>query len=97
MHYQIVNKTIFLALLAVVFLIVIIGFYYFATSSSSLTKHTIAVIHESIIHGMAGLGAIAIAVFIFRIESLENRSESLEETTLNFISQTFGLSYPEWT
>ena len=75
----------------------VIGFYYFASGSSSLGKETITAIHASIIHGMSGLGAIAIAVFIFRIESLENRSESLEETTLNFISQTFGWSYPEWT
>lgn len=83
--------------LTVFFLILVIGFFYFATDSPSFSMEAITSIHVSVIHGMAGLGAVAIAVFIFRIEGLENRSESLEETTLNYISQTFGWSYPEWT
>lgn len=84
-------------LLAAVFLIVGIGFYSFVIASPSLNMQTVTTIHDSIIQGMSGLGSVAIAVFIFRIQSLENRSESLEETTLNYISQSFGWSYPDWT
>lgn len=85
-----------MVLLSVTLLILVIGFYYFTAGSPSLSKQTIIAIHDSIIHGMSGLGAVAIAVFIFRIQGLENRSGTLEETTLNYISQTFGWSYPEW-
>jgi len=92
-----VSRIIVLLLLAIVFLIVVIGFYYFVFGAPSFSMEAITSIHVSVIHGMAGLGAVAIAVFIFRIEGLENRGKSLEETTLNYISQTFGWSYPEWT
>jgi hypothetical protein len=84
-------------ILGIIFLILAIGFNYFIIGSPSLSKQTITTIHDSIIQGISGLGAVAIAVFIFRIQSLENRSESLEEAALNYISQTFGFSYPDWT
>lgn len=73
----------------------VIGLYYFVIGTPSFSMEAITSIHISVIHGMAGLGAVAIAVFIFRIGGLENRSKSLEEITLNYISQTFGWSYPE--
>lgn len=92
-----ISKTIFLLFFAVIFLISVVWFYYFVIVSPSFNKQTATIIHDSIIQGISGLGAVAIAVFIFRIQSLENRSESLEQTTLNYISQTFGWSYPEWT
>ena len=66
-------------------------------TSPSLSKQTVTTIHDSIIQGISGLGAVAIAVFIFRIQSLENRSDLLEDATLNYITQNLGWSYPEWT
>jgi hypothetical protein len=92
-----VSRIIAVILLVIIFLIVVIGLYYFVIGAPSFSIEAITSIHISVIHGMAGLGAVAIAVFIFRIGGLENRSKSLEETTLNYISQTFGWSYPEWT
>ena len=90
-------KIIFLIQLTIFVLIGFIWYYYFVIGSPSFNKETAKIIHDSIIQGISGLGAVAIAVFIFRIQSLENRNESLEQTTLNYISQTFGYSYPEWT
>ena len=91
------GKAIFFVLLALFILICVIWFYYFGNGSPSFKKETATIIHDSIIQGISGLGAVAIAVFIFRIQSLENRSQSLENTTLNYISQNLGWSYPEWT
>ena len=91
------SKAIFLVLLALFILIIVIWFFYFGFGSTSFKKETAASIHDSIIQGISGLGAVAIAVFIFRIQSLENRSDLLEDATLNYITQNLGWSYPEWT
>ena len=91
------SKTLFLIALALFVLIGVIWFYYFVISSPSFNKETATIIHDSIIQGISGLGSVAIAVIIFRIQGLENRNQSLEQTTLNYISQTLGWSYPEWT
>lgn len=40
--------------------------------------------------------SVSVAVIIFRIQSLENRNQQLEESTLNFIFQTTRLAYPKW-
>ena len=91
------NKIVFIILLVLFILIGVIGFYYFAAGVPSFDKETAVTIHDSIIQGISGLGSVAIAVIIFRIVSLENRNQSLEQSTLNYISQTMGWSYPEWT
>ena len=91
------SKTIFFVIFVLFILLVVIWFYYFGFGSPSFKKETATFIHDSIIQGISGLGAVAIAVFIFRIQSLENRSDSLEDATLNYISQNLGWSYPEWT
>jgi hypothetical protein len=95
--FEFKGKTIFFILLALFILVVVIGFCYFGFGSPSFEKETAASIHDSIIQGISGLGAVAIAVFIFRIQSLENRSDLLEDATLNYITQNLGWSYPEWT
>jgi hypothetical protein len=74
-----------------------VWFSYFIIASPGFNKETSTTIHDSIIQGISGLGSVAIAVIIFRIQSLENRNQSLEQATLNYISQTMGMSYPEWT
>jgi hypothetical protein len=71
--------------------------YYYTVAFSSFKKTTASEIHDDILQGLSGLGSVAIAVIIFRIQSLENRNQSLEQATLNYISQTFGFTYPEWT
>jgi len=91
------TKIVFVILLILFILIGVIWFYYFATGVPSFDKETAVTIHDSIIQGISGLGSVAIAVIIFRIVSLENRNQSLEQSTLNYISQTMGWSYPEWT
>src|SRR3990170_186042 len=91
------NKLVLIILLAIFILIVVVWFSYFIIASPGFNKDTATTIHDSIIQGISGLGSVAIAVIIFRIQSLENRNHSLEQTTLNYISQTMGWSYPEWT
>ncbi len=87
------NATIGIILIAITAMI----FYYFLVGFSSFSKATANEIHDDILQGLSGLGSVAIAVIIFRIQSLENRNQSLEHSTLNYISQTMGWSYPEWT
>src|SRR3990172_10370263 len=91
------RNTLLIILLALSVLIGITWYYYFIISTPSFNKATAVTIHDSIIQGISGLGSVAIAVIIFRIQSLENRNQSLEQSTLNYISQTMGWSYPEWT
>jgi len=91
------NKAVLIIMLVVFFLIALTWFSYFVIASPSFSKETANNIHDSIIQGISGLGSVAIAVIIFRIQSLENRNQSLEHATMNYISQTMGISYPEWT
>jgi hypothetical protein len=90
------NKPLTIILIIFMILIVAIAWYY-AVAFSSFKKTTASEIHDDILQGLSGLGSVAIAVIIFRIQSLENRNQSLEQATLNYIAQTFGWSYPEWT
>ncbi len=90
------NKILPIILLVLLILISIICYYYII-GFSSFKKATANEIHDDILQGLSGLGSVAIAVIIFRIQSLENRNQSLEQSTLNYISQTMGWSYPEWT
>ena len=90
------NKPLIVIILVFFILIGIICLYY-VLAFSSFKKATAAEIHDDILQGLSGLGSVAIAVIIFRIQSLENRNHSLEQSTLNYISQTMGWSYPEWT
>ena len=94
------NRIVYIVIIVlfILFLLVAVAWYfYFVIGLPSFSKDTAVTIHDSIIQGISGLGSVAIAVIIFRIQSLENRNESLEQTTLNYISQTLGWSYPEWT
>ena len=91
------NRLLLIFLLIIFILIAFIWFYYFIIGRPGFSKDTATTIHDSIIQGISGLGSVAIAVIIFRIQSLENRNHSLEQATINYISQTMGFSYPEWT
>src|SRR3972149_11809195 len=91
------NKIVSMILVVIFTFIVVAWFSYFIIAAPAFDKETAVVIHDAIIQGISGLGSVAIAVIIFRIQSLENRNEMLENSTLNYISQTFNWSYPDWT
>jgi hypothetical protein len=88
-----------ISVVIILILLIIAGtiVYYYAVGFSSFSRETAVSIHDDILQGLSGLGSVAIAVIIFRIQSLENRSNSIEQSTLNYISQTMGWTYPEWT
>jgi hypothetical protein len=93
------SRTMAIAIVILVLFILtaVVWFYYFRIASPPFNRETAVVIHDAVIQGISGLGSVAIAVIIFRIQSLENRNASLEQSTLNYISQTLGWSYPKWT
>jgi hypothetical protein len=91
------NKIFFIILVVLFILTAVIWFSYYAIGFSNFNKETAVSIHDSVIQGISGFAAVAIAVIIFRIQSLETRNQLLEQSTLNYISQTLGWSYPEWT
>lgn len=75
---------------------VLIWFWYCSIGFSSFNKNNAVAIFGSVIQGMSALLSVAIAVVIFRIQTLENRKQSLEESTLNFIFQITKSTYPQW-
>jgi hypothetical protein len=80
--------------LLIVFALVWLYCYYFGILS--FDKNNTVSILSSIIQGMSALMSVFIAVAIFRIQSLENRIQSLEQTTLNYIFQITTFTYPQW-
>jgi len=90
------NRSIIAIVLVSLLLVGIISLYYIF-AFDSFDEDTANAIHDDILQGLSGLASVAIAVIIFRIGSLENRNHSLEQSTLNYISLTMGITYPEWT
>jgi hypothetical protein len=89
-HSRIVN---------IVLLSILIGtlwVYYLLIGSPKFNKENAVSIYGTVIQGMSALLSVSIAVIVFRIQSLENRNQLLEESTLNFIFQTTRLAYPKW-
>lgn len=82
--------------LIVFLLVIVIWVSYYRIGFSSFNKSNAVSIFSSVIQGMSALLSVAIAVIIFRIQSLENRNQQLEESTLNFIFQTTRSAYPKW-
>ena len=78
-------------------LIVLVWVIYYFVGSPSFKKDNAISIYGMIIQGMSALLSVALAVVIFRIQSLENRNQSLEQLTLSYIHQVVGWSYPAWT
>jgi hypothetical protein len=76
--------------------VVIILIIYCIIGFENFSKNNAVTIFSSVIEGMSALLSVAIAVIIFRIQSLENRNQSLEQSTLNYILQVVGWSYPSW-
>jgi hypothetical protein len=70
--------------------------YYYLIGSPTFNRGNAVSIFGIVIEANSALLSVAIAVIVFRIQSLENRSLQLEESTLNFIFQTTRLAYPKW-
>jgi hypothetical protein len=77
-------------------LIVAIGINYYTFGFSGFNKENAVSIFGSVIQGMSALLSVAIAVVIFRIQSLENRNLSLEQSTLNYVFNITRWTYPQW-
>ena len=77
-------------------LVAVIWVSYYSDGFSNFNKENSVSIYGSVIQGMSALLSIAIAVIIFRIQSLENRNLSLEQSTLNYIYNITHWTYPQW-
>jgi len=83
----------------IVFIVVILLVWitYYFIGSPSFNKSNAVSIYGTIIQGMSALMSVALAVVIFRIQSLENRNQALEQSTLNYIFQAMENIYPKWS
>ena len=75
---------------------IIVWSSYFLNGYSNFNKINAVSMFGSIIQGMSALLSVAIAVIVFRIQSLENRNQSLEQSTLDYIYKIIQWSYPRW-
>ena len=80
-----------------VVVITLVWILYYLIGSPSFNRNNAVSIYGTVIQGMSALLSVALAVVIFRIQSLENRNQSLEQSTLNYIFQTTGNIYPQWS
>lgn len=90
------QKILSISPLIIFILIAVIWFNYYSLGFSHFNKNNAVSIFGSVIQGMSALLSVAIAIIIFRIQSLENRNQLLEESTLNFIFQITQFTYPQW-
>ncbi len=87
---QTVVPLIFFSFIAIIWVV------YYNIGFSNFNKENSVSIYGSVIQGMSALLSIAIAVIIFRIQSLENRNLSLEQSTLNYVYNITHWTYPQW-
>jgi len=88
------KQNIFITFLLIWLLVIWILAYKFSIGNFE-KENTISIL-DTLVQGTLTLLGVAIAVIIFRIQSLENRKETLEQSTLNYISQITGIVYPQW-
>lgn len=91
---NVVSRNVVIAFIGV---IILVWIFYYLIGSPSFNKGNAVSIYGTVIQGMSALMSVALAVVIFRIQSLENRNQSLEQTTLNFIFQITQVVYPQWS
>ena len=86
----VISAIIMIAILLIVWLVsYCVGFSKYDVKNSSQN-------YGSIIQGMSALLAVVLAAAIFRIQSLENRLQSLEESTRDYVYKVIHHAYPEW-
>ena len=79
-----------------VVVIVLVWILYYVIGSPSFNRNNAVSIYGTVIQGMSALLSVALAVVIFRIQSLENRNQSLEQSTLDYIHRITQWTYPQW-
>lgn len=82
-------------------IVIVIGIFSvwlvsFLHGASSFNSGNAVEIYVAVLGGMPALLGISISIVIFRIQSLENRLNSLEDSTLDYIFLTSQRAYPEW-
>jgi hypothetical protein len=90
------RKTTLIVPVALLVMFVVMWFSFYFLGISNFNKNSSVSIFGTVIQGMSALLSVAIAVIIFRIQSLENRNQSLEQSTLNHVFAIVGWSYVEW-
>jgi hypothetical protein len=90
------SKIILLTPFVILIVFFLVWLYCYLYGFLSFDKNNTVSILSSIIQGMSALLGVFIAVAVFRIQSLENRIQSLEQTTLNYIFQITTFTYPQW-
>jgi hypothetical protein len=83
-------------LIIIVVIVILSWSYFYQLGLPSFVKANAVSIYGTIVQGMSALLSVSIAVIIFRIQSLENRLHSLEESTLNYIFQISQNTFPKW-
>ena len=83
-------------LLAIVIIFAVVWFGYFQMGLFSFNAENAVSIYGTVVQGMSGLLSVSIAVIIFRIQSLENRLHSLEDSTIDYTFQIIHHIYPKW-
>jgi hypothetical protein len=91
---RVVSRNLVIVFIAVIILVWIL---YYEIGSPSFNKSNAVSIYGIVISAMSALLSVALAVVIFRIQSLENRNQSLEQSTLNYIFQITQVVYPQWS
>lgn len=94
-----VRLSLIIQLVVIVIVFCVVGgilLYYQWFGVFNFNSNNVVSIFGSIIQGMSALLAVAITVIIFRIQSLENRNYSLEQSTLNYIHNRISWDYPDW-
>jgi hypothetical protein len=77
-------------------ILLVVWFISFYVGSSKYNIADSPQNYGSIIQGMSALLGIVLAAAIFRIQSLENRLQSLENATLDYVYKIAKHAYPEW-
>lgn len=91
---QLIITMIAPAVIIAIFIVVWVAFFYAGFLHFNVNNS--ALIYSSIIAGMSALLSIVLAVSIFRIQSLENRILSIEQSTLDYVFKITNSTYPYW-
>jgi len=80
----------------IIAIFLVVWAFSFIFGTLHFNRNNSALIYSSIIAGMSALLSIVLAVSIFRIQSLENRIQSVEQFTLDYIFKITNQTYPYW-
>ena len=78
------------------FVSVILWIFCVYVGSNTFNSENAVSIYGTMVQGMSALLSVSIAVIIFRIQSLENKVQSLEQYTLDYIFRISKFAYAYW-